>query len=80
VEQLEEGNRWLHTDEHLAEVDKDRHQNEGVRRQVLKLDLIELQQCGEEGGYRRHETGCSIASKENELPRPEVGEWSDTAP
>jgi hypothetical protein len=35
---------------------------------MLKLEPIEFQQCEEEGRYWRHETGCSIASKENELP------------
>jgi hypothetical protein len=45
------GDRWLHTDEHLTEVDEKCHQNEGVRRQVLEMDPVELQQCEEERGY-----------------------------
>jgi hypothetical protein len=59
-------------------VDEDHDQN-GVQRQVLKLELIELQQREEEGGYLRHETSSSISSKENELPWLEVGERGDTA-
>jgi hypothetical protein len=47
--------------------------NEGVRRHVLKLDPVELQQGEEKGGYRRHETGSGIANKENKLPPSKVG-------
>jgi hypothetical protein len=32
VEHLEQGYRWPHADVHLAKVDEDRHQNEGVQR------------------------------------------------
>jgi hypothetical protein len=39
---------------------------------MLKLEPINLQQREEEGRYRRYETGCSIASKESELPWPKV--------
>jgi hypothetical protein len=36
VELPEQADRWPHTDEHLTKVDEDHHQNEGVRRQVLR--------------------------------------------
>jgi hypothetical protein len=35
VEHPEQGDRWPHADKHLIKVDENRHQNEGVRRQVL---------------------------------------------
>jgi hypothetical protein len=43
VEQPEQVDQWLHANEHLTEVDEDRHQNEVVRRQVLQLEPVELQ-------------------------------------
>jgi hypothetical protein len=42
VEQLKEGIRWLQANRHLTKVDEDRHQNEGLWRQVLKLDPVKL--------------------------------------
>jgi hypothetical protein len=68
VEHSEQGDRWPHADEHLIEVDKDHHQNEGVRRQVLQLEPIELQQHEEEGGHRRHQSSHGVAGEEDELP------------
>jgi hypothetical protein len=53
VEQPEQAHRRLHADEHLTKVDKDRYQCKGVRRQVLKLEAVELQQLEDEGGQWR---------------------------
>jgi hypothetical protein len=37
-----ECHRQVHVDEHLTKVGEDHHQNEGVRRQVLLLEPVEL--------------------------------------
>jgi hypothetical protein len=44
---------------------------------MLKLEPIKLHQHEEEGRYRRRETGCSIASKEDELPWLDVQGQAD---
>jgi hypothetical protein len=44
VEPLEQAHRWPHSHEHLTEVGDDRHQCDGVWRQVLKLKPVVLQQ------------------------------------
>jgi hypothetical protein len=49
----EQLHQWLHPHVHLAEVDEDGHQSDGVGREVLQLEPIVLQQR-EEGGQRRH--------------------------
>jgi hypothetical protein len=43
MEQPEERDGQPHADEHLIEVDKDHRQDEGVWRQMLKLESIKLQ-------------------------------------
>jgi hypothetical protein len=51
MEKLEQAHQRPHIDEHLTEVDEDCHQCEGVQRQVLKLEIVVLQQREEEGGH-----------------------------
>jgi hypothetical protein len=45
----EQPHRWLYPHVHLVEVDEDDHQSDGVRRKVLQLEPVVLQQR-EEGG------------------------------
>jgi hypothetical protein len=49
VEAVEQVHRWPHSHKHLTEVDKDCQQCDGVRRQVLKLKPVMLQQHEEKG-------------------------------
>jgi hypothetical protein len=60
-----ERQQWPHTDEHLTLVDEDRHQNDGVWRQVLQLEPLELQRCEEEGGHRWHKPSRGVAGEED---------------
>jgi hypothetical protein len=46
----------------------------------MKLKPIELQQSEEEGRYRWHELGGSVAGEEDKLPRLEVDEREGVAP
>jgi hypothetical protein len=55
VEKPKQAHQRPHANEHITEVDKDRHQREGVRRQVLKLEAVVLQQREEEGGRQERE-------------------------
>jgi hypothetical protein len=69
----EQPHRWPHSHEHLAEVDEDGHQRDGVRRKVLQLEPIILEQREKEGGQRRHQPGQGICHKENEVSWLHVG-------
>jgi hypothetical protein len=55
VEEPEQAHRRLYTHINLIEVDKDRHQRDGVWRQVMELKVIGLQQCEEGGGEWEYE-------------------------
>jgi hypothetical protein len=46
----EQSHRWQYPHVHLAEVDEDDHQGDGVGRKMLQLEPVVLQQRKEEGG------------------------------
>jgi hypothetical protein len=50
VEEPEQAHRRPHAHVHLTEVNEDRHQLDGVRRQVVELKAVCQQQHEEEGG------------------------------
>jgi hypothetical protein len=58
---VEQADIWPHANEHITEVDEDHQQNEGVWRQVLQLEPVELQQREEEGGQQRHHPSHDVA-------------------
>jgi hypothetical protein len=64
----EQPHRWPHPHEHLAEVDEDGHQHNGVGREVLQLEPVILQQREEEGGQRWHQPNQGVCRKEDEVP------------
>jgi hypothetical protein len=41
-EEPKQTHRWPHAHVHFTEVDEDRHQHEGVRCQVMKLEVVVL--------------------------------------
>jgi hypothetical protein len=70
----EQPHRWPYPYIHLTEVDKDDHQSDGVRRKMLQLEPVVLQQCEEEGGQRRHQSHQGVRCEEDKVPRPHVGQ------
>jgi hypothetical protein len=72
-EALEQPHQWPYPHIHLAEVDEDGHQSDGVGRKMLQLEPVVLQQR-EEGGQRRHQPHQGVRREEDEVPRPHVGQ------
>ena len=64
----EEGGAWGHPHEHLAEVDEDGHLEDGVGREVLKLEAELLQQQQEERRDRQRQPTEEVGDEEHELP------------
>jgi hypothetical protein len=69
-----QSHRWPHPHVHLAKVDEDGHQSDGVGREMLQLEPVVLQQCEEEGGQWRHQPGQGVRHEEDEVTRPHVGQ------
>jgi hypothetical protein len=67
-EVLEQPHRQPHPHGHLAEVDEDGHQRNGVGREVLQVEPIILQQREEEGRQRRHQPSHGVHRKEDKVP------------
>jgi hypothetical protein len=59
--------RWPHTHVHLIEVDKDRHQREGMQLQMMELQAVVLLQHEEEGGRRESKPNQDIGGEQNNL-------------
>jgi hypothetical protein len=57
VAAVEQAHRWSHSHKHLIEVDEDCHHCDGVRRQVLKLKPVMLQQHEEEEWWHEPRQG-----------------------
>jgi hypothetical protein len=74
----EQLHQWPHPLEHLAEVDQDGHQHNGVGREVLQLEPIILQQREEEGG--QHDTSPARAYVAKKTKSPSLMLASDAAP
>jgi hypothetical protein len=71
----EEVHRWPHANVHLVEMHEDRHQGNGVWRQMLLLESIRLQQ--HEGGEWQYEPSKGVSREVHELTGPDVGERDD---
>jgi hypothetical protein len=69
----EEGDAGGHPHEHLTEVDKDGHLEDGVGREVLKMEPELLQQQQEE---RRDRQRRPAGDEQHELPGGEIAEGS----
>jgi hypothetical protein len=70
----EDGGAGMDPHEHLHEVGEDRHEEDGVGGEVLKLKAELLQEQEEEGGDRRHQPTHGVRVEEDELPRGQVVE------
>jgi hypothetical protein len=75
-EMAEEGGVGGHPHEHLAEVRKDGRLEDGVGREVLKLEAELLQQQQEERRDRQRQPAGEVGDEEHELPGGEIAEGS----
>jgi hypothetical protein len=73
-EMAEEGDAGGHPHEHLAEVDEDGHLEDGVGRELLKLEPELLQQQQEERRDRQRQPAGEVGDEEHELPSGEIVE------
>jgi hypothetical protein len=75
-EMAEEGGAGGHPTEHLAEVDEDVCLEDGVGREVLKLEPELLQQQQEERRDRQRQPAGEVGDEQHELPGGEITEGS----
>jgi hypothetical protein len=75
-----EGSVGCHPHEHLTEVDKDGHLEDGVGREVLELESELLQQQQEERRNRQSQPAEEIGDEEHKLPGSEIAEGSSVGP
>jgi hypothetical protein len=73
-EMAEEGSVGGHPHEHLTEVDEDDRLEDGVGREVLKLEPELLQQQQEERRDQQCQPAGDVGDEQNELPGGEVAE------
>jgi hypothetical protein len=73
-EMAEEGGAGGHPHEHFAEVDEDGRLEDGVVREVLKLEPELLQQQQEERRDRQRQPAGDVGDEQNELPGGKVAE------
>jgi hypothetical protein len=71
-EMAEEGGVGRHPHEHLTEVGKDGHLEDGVGREVLKLEAELLQQQQEERRDRQRLSAREVGDEKHELPGDEI--------
>jgi hypothetical protein len=70
----EEGGAGGHPHKHLAEVDEDGHLEDGLGREVLKLEAELLQHQQEERRDRQRQPTRDVGDKQHELPGGEIAE------
>jgi hypothetical protein len=75
----EQAHQWSCTHEHFTEVGENHHQHDDVRRQVVKLEIIVLQQREEEGGHQESEPGQRVGGEEGNLTALQVGKRNGSA-
>jgi hypothetical protein len=75
-EMAEEGGAGGHPHEDLAEVDEDGRLEDGVGREVLKLEPELLQQQQEERRDRQRQLAGEVGDEQHELPGGEIAEGS----
>jgi hypothetical protein len=76
----EEGSACCHNHEHLTEMDKDGHLEDGVGREVLELKSELLQQQQEERRNRQRQPAEEIGDEEHKLPGSEIAEGGSAGP
>jgi hypothetical protein len=59
---------------------EDRHEEDGVGGEMLKLKAKLLQEQEEEGGHRWHQPAHGVRIEEDELPRGQVAEGDFASP
>jgi hypothetical protein len=80
IEMPEDGGARAHPHEHLHEVGENRHEEDGVGGEMMKLKAELLQEQEEEGGDRRNQPAHRVRVEENELPHGEVAEGDFAGP
>jgi hypothetical protein len=76
----EKGSASCHSHEHLTEMDKDGHREDGVGREVLELESELLQQQLEERRNRQRQPAEEIGDEEHKLPSSKIAEGSSAGP
>jgi hypothetical protein len=74
IKMPEDGGAGTDPHEHLHKVREDRHEEDGVGSEVMKLGAELLQEQEEEGGDWRHQPAHGVRVEEDELPRGKVAE------
>ena len=74
----EQWRKKRHPHEHLVEVGEDGRLEDGVGREVLKLEAELLQQQQEERQDRQHQPAGEVGDEEHELPGSEIAEGRGT--
>jgi hypothetical protein len=77
---LDQTHRWSHAHVHLTKVDEDRHQHEGVQHQMVKLEIIVLQQREKEGGRWECEPGQGVGGKLDDFTGPQATKQNGSTP
>jgi hypothetical protein len=80
VEMFEDGGAGVHPHEHLHKVGEDRHEEDGVGGEMMKLEAELLQEQEEEGGDRRNQPAHNVRIEKDELPRGQVAEGNLAGP
>jgi hypothetical protein len=80
IEMPEDGGAGTDPHEHLHEVGEDRHKEDGVGGEVIKLEAELFQEQEEEGGDRRHQPAHGVRVEEDELSRGKVAEGDFAGP
>jgi hypothetical protein len=76
----EDGGAGMAPHEHLHKVGEDRHEEDGVGGEVMKLEAELLQEQVEGGGDRRHQPAHGVRVEEDELPRGKITEGDFAGP
>jgi hypothetical protein len=80
IEMPEDGGAGAHPHEHLHKMGEDRHEEDGVGGEIMKLEAELLQEQEEEGGDRRNQPAHGVRVEENELPCGKVAEGDFAGP
>jgi hypothetical protein len=80
IKLAEEGNAGCHSHEHLTEIDKDGHLEDGVGREMLELRSELLQQQQKERRNWQRQPAEEIGNEEHKLPGSEIVEGSSAGP
>jgi hypothetical protein len=80
IKMPKDGGAGAHPHKHLHKVGEDRHEENGVGGEMLKLEAELLQEQEEEEGDRRNQPTHNVRVEENKLPRGKVAEGGSCRP